>query len=181
MITLAINLATYLLSGVKPMKLSIGDNEALNCRIVEITEQQNYQLPQYPIDKAEYRSDTIYRQPLNITMRVYVEANNIDLFLRAINQAQFSQDLFTISSMYNQTYRNLKIVSYARDTNANMLNATHYNIQFQEVIMVEALAQSYKSQKNSGYLGKKQNGNQAPEPQKKSALLEGSNALGFFK
>ena len=181
MITLAINLATYLLSGVKPMKLSIGDNEALNCRIVEITEQQNYQLPQYPIDKAEYRSDTIYRQPLNITMRVYVEANNIDLFLRAINQAQFSQDLFTISSMYNQTYKNLKIVSYARDTNANMLNATHYNIQFQEVIMVEALAQSYKSQKNSGYASKKQNGNQAPEPQKKSALLEGSNALGFFK
>ena len=181
MITLAINLATYLLSGVKPMKLSIGDNEALNCRIVEITEQQNYQLPQYPIDKGEYRSDTIYRQPLNITMRVYVEANNIDLFLRAINQAQFSQDLFTISSMYNQTYRNLKIVSYARDTNANMLNATHYNIQFQEVIMVEALAQSYKSQKNSGYAGKKQNGNQAPEAQKKSALLEGSNALGFFK
>lgn len=181
MITFAINLATHLLSGVKPMKLSIGDNEALNCRIVEITEQQNYQLPQYPIDKAEYRNDTIYRQPLNITMRVYVEANNIDLFLRAINQAQFSQDLFIISSMYNQTYRNLKIVSYARDTNANMLNATHYNIQFQEVIMVEALAQSYKSQKNSGYASKKQNGNQAPEPQKKSALLEGSNALGFFK
>ena len=181
MITFAINLATNFLSGVKPMKLSIGDNEALNCRIVEITEQQNYQLPQYPIDKAEYRSDTIYKQPLNITMRVYVEANNIDLFLRAINQAQFSQDLFTISSMYNQTYRNLKIVSYARDTNANMLNATHYNIQFQEVIMVEALAQSYKSQKNSGYASKKQNGNQAPEPQKKSALLEGSNALGFFK
>ena len=181
MITLAINLATYLLSGVKPMKLSIGDNEALKCRIVEITEQQNYQLPQYPIDKSEYRNDTIYRQPLNITMRVYVEANSIDLFLRAINQAQFSQDLFTISSMYNQTYRNLKIVSYARDTNANMLNATHYNIQFQEVIMVEALAQSYKSQKNSGYAGKKLNGNQAPEAQKKSALLEGSNALGFFK
>ena len=181
MITFAINLATHLLSGVKPMKLSIGDNEALKCRIVEITEQQNYQLPQFPIDKAEYRSDTIYRQPLNITMRVYVEANNIDLFLRAINQAQFSQDLFIISSMYNQTYRNLKIVSYARDTNANMLNATHYNIQFQEVIMVEALAQSYKSQKNSGYASKKQNGNQAPEPQKKSALLEGSNALGFFK
>lgn len=181
MITFAINLATHLLSGVKPMKLSIGDNEALNCRIVEITEQQNYQLPQYPIDKGKYRNDTIYRQPLNITMRVYVEANNIDLFLRAINQAQFSQDLFIISSMYNQTYRNLKIVSYARDTNANMLNATHYNIQFQEVIMVEALAQSYKSQKNSGYASKKQNGNQAPEPQKKSALLEGSNALGFFK
>ena len=181
MITFAINLATNFLSGVKPMKLSIGDNQALNCRIVEITEQQNYQLPQYPIDKGEYRNDTIYRQPLNITMRVYVQANNIDLFLRAINQAQFSQDLFTISSMYNQTYRNLKIVSYARDTNANMLNATHYNIQFQEVIMVEALAQSYKSQKNSGYGSKKLNGNQAPEPQKKSALLEGSNALGFFK
>ena len=181
MITFAINLATNLLSGVKPMKLSIGDNEALNCRIVEITEQQNYQLPQYPIDKAEYRSDTIYRQPLTITMKVFVEANNIDAFLKAINQAQFSQNLFIISSMYNQTYKNLKIVSYARDTNANMLNATHYNIQFQEVIMVEALAQSYKSQKNSGYWSKKQNGNQAPEPQKKSALLEGSNALGFFK
>ena len=181
MITFAINLATHLLSGVKPMKLSIGDNEALHCRIVEITEQQNYQLPQYPIDKGEYRSDTIYRQPLNITMRVYVEANAIDLFLRAIKQAQFSQDLFTISSMYNQTYRNLKIVSYARDTNANMLNATHYNIQFQEVIMVEALAQSYKSQKNSGYSSKLMSGNKAPEAQKKSALLEGSNALGFFK
>lgn len=181
MITFAINLATNLLSGVKPMKLSVGNSDALKCRIVEITEQQNYQLPQFPIDKAEYRSDTIYRQPLTITMRVYVEANNIDAFLKAINQAQFSQNLFIINSMYNQTYKNLKIVSYARDTNANMLNATHYNIQFQEVIFVEALAQSYKSQKNSGYASKKQNGNQAPEPQKKSALLEGSNALGFFK
>ena len=181
MITFAINLATNLLSGVKPMKLSVGNSVALKCRIVEITEQQNYQLPSFPIDKAEYRSDTIYRQPLNITMRVYVEANNIDAFLKAINQAQFSQNLFIISSMYNQTYKNLKIVSYARDTNATMLNATHYNIQFQEVIMVEALAQSYKSQKNSGYASKKQNGNKAPAPQKKSALLEGSNALGFFK
>ena len=72
-------------------------------------------------------------------------------------------------------------MSYARDTNASMLNATHYNIQMQEVVMVQALAQSYKSQKKSGYASAKQTGNKAPAVQKKSALLEGSNAIGFFK
>ena len=118
MITFAINLATNLLSGVKPMKLSVGNSDALKCRIVEITEQQNYQLPQFPIDKAEYRSDTIYKQPLNITMKVFVEANNIDAFLKAINQAQFSQNLFIISSMYNHTYNT------TNNINQNITSAT---------------------------------------------------------
>ena len=181
MISLAINLATTLLNINKPMKLTIGNSEALKCRIVEISEQQNFQLPQYPIDKAEYRSDTIYREPLSVTARVYVKANDIEAFLNAIHKAQFGQELFTIFSLYNQQYRSLKIISYARDTNANMLNATHYNIQFQEVIMVQSLTQDYKSQKNSGYASEKHNGNQAPEIQKKSALLEGSNALGFLR
>ena len=131
MITFAINLGSFLLNINKPMKLTIGNSEALKCRIVEISEQQNFQLPQYPIDKAEYRSDTIYREPLSVTARVYVKANDIDSFLTAIHKAQFRQELFTLFSLYNQQYANLKIVSYARDTNANMLNATHYNIQFQ--------------------------------------------------
>ena len=46
---------------------------------------------------------------------------------------------------------------------------------------MQALTQDSKNQKNSGYVGQKHNGNQAPEPQKKSALLEGSNALGFLR
>ena len=181
MISFAINLTSTLLSINKPMKLTIGNAEALKCRIVELSEQQNFQLPQFPVDRAEYRSDTIYREPLSVTARVYVKANDIEAFLTAIHKAQFRQELFTIFSLYNQQYASLKIVSYARDTNASVLNATHYNIQFQEVIMVQALTQDYKSQKNSGYASQKHNGNQAPEPQKKSALLEGSNALGFLR
>lgn len=182
MITFGINLAGILLNTIKPMKLTVGSSSnALKCRIVEMTEQQNYDLPSFPIDKGEYRTDTIYKQPLIVTLRVFVESKDIDSFIKAVNQAQFSEKLFTISSLYNQTYKNLKIVSYARDTNATMLNATHYNIQFQEVVMVQALAQSYKSQKNAGYAGAKQTGNKAPAVQKKSALLEGSNAIGFFK
>ena len=89
MITFGINLAGVLLNTINPMKLSVGSSSnALKCRIVEMTEQQNYDLPSFPIDKGEYRADTIYKQPLIVTLRVFVDSKDIDSFIKAVNQAQ---------------------------------------------------------------------------------------------
>lgn len=182
MILMGINLANIFLNNIRPMQLKVGNSsQGLKCRIVELQEQQNYQLPMYPLDDGTFINDTIYKLPKMLNLRVFVESSNLDSFLKAINQAQFSDKLFTVISLNNEVFKNFKVLSYAKDVNSTMINAYHYNLQLQEVKMVKALAQSYKSSSNVGYSSNKYTGNKSPAPQKKSALLEGSNMLGYLK
>ena len=181
MLELAINALSQFLSNVKPMKISVGQTiESLNCKIVEISEQQNYGLPTSPVDDGSYRGDTIYKMPLMLNLRVYVKAEDIDNFLYGIKLGQFGEEMFEIYSLYDKVYKNMKIVSYARDTNASMLGATHYNIQMQEVILVKALVENYKNSKKAGYASKKDAGNKNPQEKPKSALFSSGKSLGAF-
>ena len=181
MLELAINALFRFLDNTKPMKISVGKSiEALNCRIVEIQEQQNFGLPNSPVDDGTYRGDTIYKMPLTLNIRVYVKADDIDGFLAGINAGQFGEEMFSVHSLYNKVYQNMKILSYSRDTNAAMVGAAHYNIQMQELIPVKALVENYKNAKKAGYSGKKDVGNKAPQEKPKSALFSASKSLGAF-
>lgn len=181
MLTLALNLASKFLSNTTPLKFVHGKHlEELKCKIVEISEQQNYGLPALPTDDGSYRGDTIYKLPLILNLRVYVKSRDIDSFLHDIKMGQFSSEMFEIYSLYDKVYKNMKIVSYARDTNSSMLGATHYNIQMQEVILVKSLVENYKNSKKAGYASNKDMGNKNPQEKPKSALFSSLKSLGGF-
>lgn len=181
MLELAINAVSRFFSDNSKMKLSIGDNvENLKCRIVEISEQQNYNIPNSPVDDGNFRSDTIYRMPLILNVRVYVKSKDIDNFISNVKIGQFSNQTFNVYSLYDKIYKNMKIISYARETNALVLGATHFNIQMQEIIFVKALVENYKNSKKAGYASKKELGNKNPQERKKSALFSSGKSLGAF-
>lgn len=178
MLTLALNLASKFLSKTTPLKFVHGKNlEELKCKIVEISEQQNYGLPTSPVDNGSYRGDTIYKMPLILNLRVYVKSEDIDNFIYGIEAGQFSGEMFQIYSLYDKVYKNMKVASYSRDTNSGMLGATHYNIQMQEVILVQSLVENYKNSKKPGYASKKDMGNKNPLEKPKSALFSSVKSL----
>ena len=181
MITLAINALSNFLLKTEPMKISSRSVEELKCRIVEVSETQDYGLPNFPVDNNTYKNDTIYKMPKRLMVRVYVKAEDIESFLADIEKVQFSEELFNIYTLYNITYENFKILSYSRDLNSTMLQAAHFNLSMQEVSMVEALVENYKSSKKASYGSKQEQGNKQAKEVKKSTLLEGSNKLGFLK
>lgn len=171
MITLALNILSSILYKTKPMMISVG-GDSLKCRIVEITEQQNYGLPNNPIDSGQFVSDTIYTMPKTLSVRVFVKSEDLDNFISSIENGNLSQDLFEINSMYEVTYKNMKIVSYSRDLNSSMIGAMYFNLQFQEVILVDALAENFKSSSKAGYSPKKDLGNKVPQEKPKSVLYD---------
>lgn len=164
----------------RPLKIIVAENgnqsEILQCRIVEFQEGQAWNIPSQPTDDGEFRNDTIYRQPFAISVRVFVKNEFIDDFLGTLKEAQNTLKTFSIYGLNNSVYENLKILSYSKETSARMLGGTHFMLDFQEIIFVKALAQSYKSAKKAGYSNNKATGSKNPQDlsnsNKKSALLD---------
>lgn len=181
MLTLALNLASKFLSKTTPLKFVYGKNlEELKCKIIEISEQQNYSNPSFPCDDGNYRGDTTYKLPKTLSVRVYVKSSDILSFESNIERANLSENFFTIYSLYDKIYKNYKIESYARDTNSNMIGATHYNISLKKVILVTALVENYKNSSKSAYGSKVNSGSKNPQQiQKQSVAYQGLKKLGF--
>lgn len=146
--------------------------EDLNCTIYEINETQDFGLPQNPLDDGSFIADTIYRNPKKINLRVLVADSDISTFINNIESVQFSNDLFTVTSLANQVYKNLKIISYTKDVTSKMVGKTFYLIALEEVRMVKALVESYKNSKNSGY-GNNQNVGSKDNNERKQSALKG--------
>lgn len=172
--------------GLKPetqkgTHIALGEEiPSLSCKIVELTEQQNYGIPSLPIDNGTTIGDTIYKMPLTVTARVFVTEANLDTFLYEVEKGQYNQTCFTIYSLYNKVYNNMKIESYSRDTNSSMIGAMHFNIQFKELILVQALVSNYQVAKKAGYGSAKNIGNKNPQETPKSTLFLGGKTFGAF-
>lgn len=181
MLTLVLNLAGQLFNDTKPLKFTYGnDLQELKCKILEISEQQNYNTPSFPCDDGNYRGDTIYKMPKTLSIRVWVKKDDIITFEQNIENANLSEKFFTINSLYDKTYKNYKIESYARDTNSNVLNAAHYNIVLKKVILVTSLVENYKNNSNASYGGVIQAGSKNPQQiNKQSVAYQGLKKLGF--
>ncbi|HDZ5042724.1 TPA: hypothetical protein RTG66_001561 [Campylobacter jejuni] len=180
MLTLVLNLANTLFNQNKPLKFYYDDLEELKCKILEISEQQNYSTPSFPCDDGNYRGDTIYKLSKTLNVRVYVKKDDIIAFEQNIENANLSEKFFTINSLYDKTYKNYKIESYSKDTNANVLNATHYNIVLKKVILITSLVENYKNSTKSAYGGTIQSGSKNPQQiTKQSTAYQGLKKLGF--
>ena len=146
--------------------------EDLKCSIYEINEVQDYGLPQNPLDDGSFIADTIYRNPKKLSIRVLVADSDVSTFVANIDSVQFSNNLFTVTSIANQVFRNMKVVNYSKDINSNIVGKQFYLISLEEVKLVKALVESYKNSKNAGY-GNNQQAGTKNNTEKKSTALKG--------
>lgn len=144
--------------------------EELNCTIYEVTENQDYGLPESPLDDGTFIGDTIYEMPKKIDVRVLVNESDISTFLASIKETQFSNDRFTVTSVAGEVFKNLKIQNYSKTVSSNMIGKTFYLISLKEVPLVKALVETYQTSKNAGYSNNKNVGSKDGQERKKSAL-----------
>ncbi len=163
MISVALNAAASVTEFFSAMK--IRSQVALNdlpCRITQIQETQDYNLPQFPIESGEYRGDTIYRMPLKLECRFFVESADFADFETMLNDINFSTDFVYIQSLNGKVYNNLKILSWSRDTSSQMLGAAYYSVSLQEFVIIDGLAFSKAvSKASNGAVSEK--GNKSPQ------------------
>lgn len=155
--------------------MKISSVEDLNCIVYEVNIMQNYGLPQNPLDDGTFVADTIYNLPKKVDVRVLVNESDIQAFITSIQATQFSNDLFTVTSVANEVFKNLKIINYSKSTTADMVGKVFYLISFEEVKLVQALVESFSTSKNPGY-SKNQN-----EGTKDSQSTPRSQIKGFIK
>ena len=144
--------------------------EELNCTIYEVTENQDYGLPEFPLDNSTFIGDTIYDMPKKIDVRVLVNESDISTFLASIKETQFSNDRFTVTSVAGEVFKNLKIQNYSKTVSSNMIGKTFYLISLKEVPLVKALVETYQTSKNAGYSNNKNVGSKDGQETKKTAL-----------
>lgn len=181
MINILLNTIDKFLSTDKPIKFSYNKSlETLNCAIIKHEESQNYGIPEYPCDDNNYRADTIFKLPLRLNVLVFVKEKDIGEFETNIKTSQFSENFFTINSMYGKTYKNLKIESFSRELSKDIIGGSYYNISLKEVILVKALVESYKTSSNKAYGSKVNLGDKNPNKiERSSTAWQGLKNLGL--
>lgn len=180
MLNVALNALGNLLSWLNKIEITDAVNmKDLPCVVTEINEMQEYGTPVSPVESNEYRGDTIYRMPKIVQARLFVEGSDYIDFESKLEEIQFDENFVEISSLQGKVYKNLKIKSWAADTNSEMVGARYYNVQFQEFILVSALANLKDMPAGAG--SSAQQGDKAPQATKKSAALKGAQRFGVFK
>lgn len=150
--------------------LKIQGLEDLNCTVYEISENQDFGLPQNPIDKNSFIGDTIYKLPKQLTARVLVADENVSNFIQSINEVQFSSDLFTVVSTANEVFKNMKITNYSKDVTNQVIGKVFYNINLEEVILVQSLTEAFRPTSNAGYSNNIKTGTKTTQKQPKSTI-----------
>lgn len=182
MISVAINAASSMHEFFSAMK--IRSQVALNdlpCRITAISETQDYNLPQFPIESGEYRGDTIYRMPLKLECRLFVESGDFLEFENMLNDINFSEDFVYIQALNGKIYNNMKILSWSREMNSQMIGAAYYMVSLQEFVIIDSLAFSKNvSAAANGAVADK--GTKSVEEKDSSTLFKfKEGAISFYK
>lgn len=129
---------TQLFSGFFLMSLQNGDTkEALPCTILELSETQSDTIPQSPQDTNSYVADTIFSQPTQVTLQVFVYSNDFDAFEVAMKNAQSSKKGFIINGVY-KSYLNMRRLDKSFTESAKQIGGVVLNIAFEETILVQS-------------------------------------------
>lgn len=157
------------------MFLFAGDSKTpIQCSICELHANNDYELPQYPIDNGSFISDTYYVKPQIVSARVFVAGNKIAYLKNQLKLTQESEIFFTIQSTHERIYNNLKILKYTEDTTSQNVSGTFFNLIFQEVITIEAMVAKYNAKVQSSPSFASKNNEGVKKTQPVSALKQGS-------
>lgn len=125
-----------LLRTLYPMYITNSDgSEVLNCDIVELRHNESYEIPKSPVDSNSYISDTIYKDPFTLNLKVFCTENE---FLDFEDQIQRFQkgDGFIVKGL-NRFYKNLRLLNRSEAELASMGSGYYVEMNFQEVIKVK--------------------------------------------
>lgn len=124
------------------MSLQNGDTRSsIPCSILELSEHQTNTIPQAPQDNNSYIADTIFKQPLQVTLRVFVYGRNFDAFEVAVREAQYGLNGFIINGV-NKTYTNMRWIDKGFIESAKMVGGVEFTVTFQESILVQSYNQT---------------------------------------
>lgn len=115
--------------------------ETLPCDIMELNFSQSNDTPKTPIDDNTYISDTIYRNPYSLRVKVFVGENEFDKFQRTLEKFQRTEGFIVkgISSLY----KNLRYVTHSHSETPEVCGAYHVEIEFSEVILVKSMKKAF--------------------------------------
>lgn len=115
------------------------NGDQLPCVILELSESETQSIPVSPQDTNSYVGDTIYRNPLQIQVMVFVKGNNITNFEEDLERFQLSQRGFIIHGVY-KSYTNLRFIEKNYSENSNRVGGSVYNLTFQEVLFLQSFS-----------------------------------------
>lgn len=173
--TLNLPTLTDLISDLFPMRIYENDNlnNVLPCTIIEIFENQTYNIPNEPLDDNTIINDTIYVIPKTINVRVFVNTNDLFLFENSIQSLQFGNG-FTISGKDSQIYKNYRIENLTTSQTSNVEGGYFYDISFKEVKLIQSFSVGLQiaNVSNPSFSAKENVGEVANTQVKKSTLKE---------
>lgn len=124
---------------IYPMKIYDGNNTALPCNIVRLDENNDFIIPNQPLDTGNLISEHIYTTPSSLSLMVFVKQNDLDLFEAKVEETQLSDKFFRVIGANDQNYNNMKILNYSKSESSEMIGAYHINLVMQEIILVNSI------------------------------------------
>lgn len=181
--TLNLPTLTDLLSSLFPMKIYETNNldNVLPCSIIEIIENQSYNIPNEPLDDNSIINDTIFTLPKMLSLRVFVNTNNLIEFESSINNLQYNSG-FTIVGKDNQIYDNYRLESISTSQTSSVEGGYFYDLSFKEIKLVQSFSIGIPIKKviNPSYSTKEEVGEVAnTEVNKKTLAKAGFDKAGI--
>lgn len=171
--TLNVPTLSQALSAFYPMKIHEQGNEAnvLNCTIMEIMESNSYNIPNEPIDSQSYISDTLYKAPLQVTCRVFVNTNFLENFTSGLQNLQNGNG-FCVCGADGQKYENMRLENSSVSQTSDVQGGYFYTLAFKEVLIIESfnVGIPLSNSQKSAYSSKQSMGESANSSRPKSIL-----------
>lgn len=183
-----------MLVDIYPMKIYTDDNdlgkaEILPCDIMDLNISSEDNLPAHPVDTNTLIVDTIYRGPVNITVRVKVDINQVSTFDYLVQTTQYSDKYFMIKGRDGQLYNRLKYSSLSHIVDTESMSCYFYDIAFTrietahaetaEVLIGATAAPALKPAKKHGVKSVKKDP-PAKQKEKSSTFWKIGNFFGFW-
>lgn len=129
---------TNLFSDLFLMSVQNADDQSkLPCKILELQEVETQGIPTMPLDNNSFISDTIYKQPLQLQLSVFVYGNQVNTFESLLVKAQNSKKGFIINGVY-KSYPNMRLSEKSSSENSNMVGGKVFSLAFQETLFVQS-------------------------------------------
>lgn len=129
---------TNLLSDLYLMSLQNGDDQtSLPCSILELQEVETQGIPTMPLDNNSFINNTIFKNPLQLQLQVFVYGNSVNTFESLLVKAQNGKKGFIINGVY-KSYTNMRLAEKSFNENAKMIGGAVFNLSFQETLFVQS-------------------------------------------
>lgn len=129
---------TDLFSDLFIMSLQNGDDQQkLPCKIIELMQIENYGIPTMPLDNNSFINDTIYKNPIQLQLQVFVSENDFDTFSSLIEKTQNSKKGFIVNGI-NDSYINMRLEEKSYSESGGVVGGVMMSLSLKETLFIES-------------------------------------------